>query len=1443
MFTFLAKYPRLISAAMLALAGATSAHAATGVSGPITADAAWTVAGSPYVLSGDVTIENGANLSVEPGVTIRMNTGANLRVVTGALSAQGTDVAPITLTSANDVAGSTAQPGDWGRLVFEDGTNDANTVLSHLRIRYGNGVVVTKASPRIDDTQITQHAGAAMTIDLESSPVGRGLSASGNAINGIAVPAGVIVGDVAWRLQGIPYVVAQGAVEIGLPPFSLMPEVLQLVAGSTGELTITLPEPAPAGGVSVSLSVGPNGVASVASPVVVPAGAHTATASVTANRVGEVSVTATNGSANAQSRIVVAAQPQLLLATSEDSVGVGRNKSITVSRNATNAAIVVDLASSDPGVLSVPASVTLAAGQASATFEATGVTPGAIWLRASAAGYTPHERVVRVHALKLIPNADTVVLALDSATMAFTLSDPAPAGGLVVAIDNRDSAALETPTSVTLPAGATAGTLAVRSLKNASSVVTLELSAPGYESATAEVSIHRLEPSLGVTPLPLGTTWTGRVQLSAPAPAGGVTVALSSLVPGIVDIVPAEVTIAAGQTQSTAPVTVRSLRVGRSVIRLQGVNLDKLRSLENVEVTLPAHLDFGTHPMRIGKGLVGRRLPDIVDADGQRANPGFSVFYRIESGDPARVGADAETHQWYHDSSSSTFFVQGIETTTVPVPVRLRNTQPANGIGDSPAVLVEVVPSQATFRNIGEGAVAVGARESFQVEWGDLGDLPPNGARLSVVDANPPGIVSLYDRHDATTPTTTLSGQTVWFEASAAGSFRVRVELDGGGAWTSPLQTVAAPGFVFEDEELSLGLGLTTQQISLSTHAGGAHAGLELPSDFAIVSDDPAKVEVVNVYRQWSGATVRLRALATTAPNAPVVVRATGGGRLAGEIAVTVVPAAVEFAYLDGVRAVARGKDEFGVRWAGKHAPTASQPVQVTVSLASGATPGVLPDPAVTQRGGAVPATLDIPADNNASFARLEVATPSGTGTYRLTASTSGGATVLSEAQYVAAALLKLGPTSYQTRYIYPIGKHTKGTARVALVDGPGGSEIPATVATTVHLVSRAPGWVSVPASVVIEAGQTAAAFDVTGVEVTDGDVLVDAYLDGVAAPMASLPVGVFPLDVMLEHTTVRTLADPPSPLGAQVGFYYPCSDEALAAKGEPPGGDRYCRADAPLVQAQVATLAVVGDDPPVVPGFLSAPGGPATSELRFPAGDIVGNGVFVGTPTRAGSYRVRVTLDGESSDSEPVEVGSPRLVPDSLALTIGTNTVDPDGVGLSLRIGNAYAGPPSTPIALQIACANPSVCSTPASVEMTGDDVYVPVTGIGAGTTTITVSAPGLPAIAPIAVTVVVPTLSIDVYPLDGRIDVGEAASIYAELVVPGRWGLKAVQPVVVEFANVDAPVASAPATLTIPAGENRSASGEVRGLSPGRTALIGTASGVAGAASRVIVVNGAGE
>ena len=159
--------------------------------------------------------------------------------------------------------------------------------------------------------------------------------------------------------------------------------------------------------------------------------------------------------------------------------------------------------------------------------------------------------------------APSSVASGQSATGTVTLASAAPAGGAQVGRASSSPAAT-VPASVTIPAGQTTGTFAV-STSTVSSPTTATITASSANTASATVTVNPASSSqspasgtiasFSVSPSSVtsGQTATGTVTLASAAPANGVQVNLASSNPAAT--VPGSVTIPAGQTSGTFPVS------------------------------------------------------------------------------------------------------------------------------------------------------------------------------------------------------------------------------------------------------------------------------------------------------------------------------------------------------------------------------------------------------------------------------------------------------------------------------------------------------------------------------------------------------------------------------------------------------------------------------------------------------------------------------------------------------------------------------------------------------------------------------------------------------------------------------------------------------------------------------------------------------------------------
>jgi trimeric autotransporter adhesin len=148
-----------------------------------------------------------------------------------------------------------------------------------------------------------------------------------------------------------------------------------------------------------------------------------------------------------------------------------------------------------------------------------------------------------------------------SATGTVALTAAAPSGGMTVSLSSSNASAASVPASVDVPAGSTSATFTVTtgSVSADTSVTITAVGGGVSRSAVLTVTSSSLTTatlsSLALDPASVreGSTSTGTVTLSGPAPPGGVVVALSS--GNAVATVPAQVTIVGGATTATFTIT------------------------------------------------------------------------------------------------------------------------------------------------------------------------------------------------------------------------------------------------------------------------------------------------------------------------------------------------------------------------------------------------------------------------------------------------------------------------------------------------------------------------------------------------------------------------------------------------------------------------------------------------------------------------------------------------------------------------------------------------------------------------------------------------------------------------------------------------------------------------------------------------------------------------
>jgi uncharacterized protein (TIGR03437 family) len=259
-----------------------------------------------------------------------------------------------------------------------------------------------------------------------------------------------------------------------------------------------------------------------------------------------------------------------LTAPASITVGTTATGSVSLSGPAPGGGAQVQLVSSSSD-LQTPASVTIPAGQTSASFAiAASFVSNAesITLRASFNGVTQSATttITPLPCVASVSLSSNAVVGGAGLTGTVKLTAPAPNGGLVVNLQSNN-AVVQVPASVTIPAGQTSVSFPLTTGATSGSVpVILTATFNGCGAATASVTVN---PAVCVQSLSLsagsvagGTGLSGSVTLSGPAPIGGVVVSLqsssSAAQPG------SSVTVPAGQTSASFNVTTTAVSTNTS---------------------------------------------------------------------------------------------------------------------------------------------------------------------------------------------------------------------------------------------------------------------------------------------------------------------------------------------------------------------------------------------------------------------------------------------------------------------------------------------------------------------------------------------------------------------------------------------------------------------------------------------------------------------------------------------------------------------------------------------------------------------------------------------------------------------------------------------------------------------------------------------------------------
>jgi hypothetical protein len=366
-----------------------------------------------------------------------------------------------------------------------------------------------------------------------------------------------------------------------------------VVGGTSVNATVTLLSAAPAGGTTVRLVSSDSNIVRPPPTVFIPAGATDVdfiiptSAVAVATRVIIETGTDVDGYRAPQTWLTVTppGSPQpppslssLTLSNSTVQSGSTVTGTLRLTSPAPAGGAVVRLQGSMEGQVIVPQTLTIPAGSISATFTTTPApeTPFPRWVFIQGVYGTSGGSQARILEIDPAPGPATLlaigpasqdVIGGNSGRASVALVIPAPAGGGVVSLTTDNPSIIHVPSTVTIPGGNSAtsfaiGTSRVTGLPTGGNVFATAggVTKSIFVNVSADPNAPPLLQSMTISPasVPGGTSATGTVFLSSPAPAGGISVTLATSNPSIATV-PGIVNVPGGQTSASFTVTTFSV--------------------------------------------------------------------------------------------------------------------------------------------------------------------------------------------------------------------------------------------------------------------------------------------------------------------------------------------------------------------------------------------------------------------------------------------------------------------------------------------------------------------------------------------------------------------------------------------------------------------------------------------------------------------------------------------------------------------------------------------------------------------------------------------------------------------------------------------------------------------------------------------------------------------
>jgi len=251
------------------------------------------------------------------------------------------------------------------------------------------------------------------------------------------------------------------------------------------------------------------------------------------------------------------------------SAGAKATGTVTLSAAAGSGGDVINLSSSNPSTVSVPASITIPAGSKTGSFSIATTSSSSNYTAKVTAAYSGQSGsatlIVTVDSVSGLTLNPTSLLGGQSSTGTVHLSTAAPTGGWLVSLASNNPSLVGVPSSVTVGAGATTATFPISTKPYAENYSATVTASDSQSSETATLSVvDESISSLTLSPPSItgGKTTQATVTLSAAAPTGGLSIKIASSSSSAT--VPASVTVAAGASSATFTVSTTQVETSTS---------------------------------------------------------------------------------------------------------------------------------------------------------------------------------------------------------------------------------------------------------------------------------------------------------------------------------------------------------------------------------------------------------------------------------------------------------------------------------------------------------------------------------------------------------------------------------------------------------------------------------------------------------------------------------------------------------------------------------------------------------------------------------------------------------------------------------------------------------------------------------------------------------------